>query len=182
MSSVIFGGALLQLPIGHLSDRSDRRLVLVGVTVAGAGAALGIYILQDSLAAMLAASVLFGGCLFTLYSLAVAHTNDHLEPDDMLDSARGLLLLNGVGASLGPIIAGVTTTTLGNDGLIVYLVVLMALLALYTLSRHRTGLHIPTEAQGEFVAMTRTSTAALELDPRLEQAPPAPGASLNDTH
>ncbi|MDT8388173.1 MAG: MFS transporter [Thiogranum sp.] len=169
MSAVIFGGALLQWPIGHLSDNHDRRLVLANVSLIGAGAALVVYFIAAShLAWALIVSIAFGGCAFSVYSLAVAHTNDHMEASQMLEASRGLLLLSGIGASIGPILAGFAVAWAGSHGLMLYFAVLLVILSGYTVLRRRVGAVIPTEDQGEFVAMARTSAAVLELDPRVE--------------
>ena len=169
MSAVILGGALLQFPIGHLSDNHDRRLVLQNVSLIGATTALAIFFLSVSyLDYALVLSVVLGGCAFSLYSLSVAHTNDHLDVEQMLSSSQGLLLLTGIGSAIGPILAGVVIEWYGSHGLMLYFAILLVTLAVYSARRRRIGAVIPTEEQGEFVAMARTSAAALEFDPRLE--------------
>lgn len=169
MSAVIFGGALLQWPIGHMSDHHDRRLVLMTVSLLGASAALAMFLLTvTALTIALVVSAAFGGCAFSIYALAVAHTNDHLETSQMLESSRGLLLLSGIGASIGPILAGLVIAWSGSHGLMLYFFILLIVLAGYAAVRKRVGVAIPTEQQSEFVAMARTSAAVLELDPRVE--------------
>lgn len=180
MSAVIFGGALLQWPIGHLSDHHDRRLVLMNVSLIGAVAALAVFALATThLNYALMLAVAFGGCAFSVYSLSVAHTNDHLEAGQMLESSRGLLLLSGIGASIGPILAGFAIEWSGSHGLMLYFAMLMVILAAYAALRKRIGVVISTEAQHEFVAMARTSPAVLELDPRvaMDQTEPVPTPS-----
>ncbi|BCO32227.1 MFS transporter [Thiohalobacter sp. COW1] len=169
MSAVIFGGALLQFPIGHLSDNHDRRLVLQNVSLLGAVAALAVFFLSVThLQYALILSVALGGCAFSVYSLSVAHTNDHLDSNHMLESSQSLLLLSGIGSAIGPILAGLAIEWSGSHGLMLYFSILLMLLALYSARRRRVGAVIPTEEQGEFVAMARTSPAVLELDPRVE--------------
>lgn len=169
MSAVIFGGALLQFPIGHLSDKHDRRLVLQNVCLIGAITALAVFFLAAvQLRYALILSVALGGCVFSVYSLSVAHTNDHLDAGHMLESSQSLLLLSGIGSAIGPILAGAAIEWYGSHGLMLYFAILLMVLAVYSARRRRIGAVIPTEAQSEFVAMARTSPAALELDPRLE--------------
>lgn len=170
MSGVIFGGALLQWPLGHLSDRHDRRLVILWVSLLASAAALTVFLLiarQQSVSALLAA-VLFGGCAFSIYSLSVAQANDHLDTEHVLETTRGLLLLSGIGAALGPMAAGLLMEWLGARMLMLYFAVLMVLLAGFAGLRRRLGETIETKAQAEFVVMARTSPAVLELDPRAE--------------
>lgn len=169
MSAVIFGGALLQLPIGHHSDRHDRRYVLMVVCFLAALAAIMIFIfaLRSQWGLMLGA-ILYGGFSFAVYSLVVAHTNDHIEPHEVMEATRGLLLLNGLGAAIGPILAGALMQALGAQMLMLYFALVFALLGLFTVFRMSVTLPIPTEEQGEFVPMSRTGAAAVEMDPRIQ--------------
>ena len=41
MSIAVVGGLVMQLPVGRLSDRFDRRTVLLGISVAAISASLG---------------------------------------------------------------------------------------------------------------------------------------------
>jgi MFS family permease len=169
MSAVIFGGALLQVPIGHQSDKHDRRKVLMIVSFLTVLSALLIYILASrSWWGMLVGAVLYGGFSFAVYSLMVAHTNDHIEPEEVTDATRGLLLLNGLGAAIGPIVAGILMQQFGPQSLILYFAAVFALLGFYTLHRMSVSKPLPMDQQGEFVAFTRTGTAAVEMDPRTE--------------
>lgn len=169
MSGVILGGALLQWPLGHLSDHRDRRMVLLGISLAGGLAALAVFLLakmHPNLSFM--AAVLFGGCAFSVYSLSVAHANDQVDADQVLETSRGLLLLGGIGASFGPILAGLLMGWTGAGSLMAYFALLLTLLAAFTWFRRKVGVHITTEEQADFVMMARTSTEVLELDPRTE--------------
>src|SRR3546814_7443203 len=59
----------------------------------------------------------FGGLAFSVYPLCVAHLLDHLPPDDLLAGYSSLLLFNGVGAALGPALAGLALARLGPQAL-----------------------------------------------------------------
>jgi len=169
MSAIIFGGALLQLPIGSLSDRFDRRKVLMVVCIFATLMALSIFIFSQQSQFMLTLSAIFyGGFSFSVYSLSVAHTNDHIDYSEVMDATQGLLLVNGVGAAIGPIIAGVFMQIIGAQGLMIYFAIVFGLLALFVLFRMSVSTPIPNEEQGDFVPMARTGTAAVEMDPRTE--------------
>jgi len=172
ISTVIFGGAVLQWPIGHLSDNHDRRMVMVLVCLAGAVAATGIFIVADlSLPVLLAVCVLYGGFSFSIYALCVAHTHDRVDVSHVLDATRGLLLLNGIGATLGPIITGLVMHFTSSRSLPLVMGVLLVLLALFIQHRMRVDRPVPTEEQGDFVPVTRTSAVAAEMDPRTDLEP-----------
>lgn len=170
MSGVIFGGALLQWPLGHLSDNHDRRMVMLGISLAGGLAALAVFLLvklHPNLSFM--AAVLFGGCAFSIYSLSVAHANDHVDASHVMETSRGLLLLSGIGASLGPILAGLLMGWAGAGSLMAYFALLLTLLAGFIWFRRKVGYQLSTEEQADFVMMARTSTEVLEMDPRTEE-------------
>lgn len=172
MSAAILGGAVLQWPIGRLSDRGDRRRMLLGVCLGAVVAALTTYALvQIHPEALFGGAFLYGGFAFTLYSLSVAHANDHLASEQVLEATRSLLLLHGIGAVVGPALAGVLMAALGPGSLLLYFATVLALLALYTVYRMRVRLPIiPAEP---FKTMSGdTSQVVLELDPRAGEAGP----------
>ncbi len=67
-------------------------------------------------ALFLALAALFSGLVLTLYSLSVSHVNDKLEPAQMVAASSALLLINGVAAALGPILAGSLIAAFGPHG------------------------------------------------------------------
>jgi MFS family permease len=173
MSLTIIGGVVLQWPIGHLSDRHDRRHVLVWVSFVTAAVAAGAFFSVDySHTLLIALAVVYGGLAFSLYGLSVAHVNDHLDAEHILEASRVLLLIYGAGAALGPTIAGYFMQQVGPGSLLLFLAITVLLLGLLGLYRLRVGPTIPIEEQMEFAPMVRTSPVALEMDPRLDEEPP----------
>lgn len=169
MSGVIFGGSLLQWPLGHLSDNYDRRLVIFAVSLMAGSAAVAVFYLIDSHQALgLLAAFIFGGCAFSIYPLSMAHASDHSDATNVLEISRGLLLLNGIGATIGPFSAGMLMGWFGAQTLMIYFSLLMILLAGLALMRRTIGAPISVEEQSDFVVMARSSPVVLELDPRAE--------------
>lgn len=184
MTATILGGAALQWPIGHWSDRHDRRFVLAWVTVAGALAALLSALMSAvALPLLLAAMALFGGFGFTVYAISVAHANDRLDPSQALQGISTLLLVHGIGAAIGPTLAGLWMGLIGALGLLVHFAIVFVALSLYV---HR---QLPDEDEGEehpveFMPMVRTTPAAFDMitpedperatasDDAVETAPP----------
>ncbi|ABA58031.1 Major facilitator superfamily MFS_1 [Nitrosococcus oceani ATCC 19707] len=172
MSTVIFGGALLLWPVGYLSDRWDRRRVLIMVSFTSVASVLGAALVLDASTPMLLLlAFLYGGVSFSVYALAVAHLNDHLKPGEVLEATRGILLVYGAGSALGPLIAGFCMAVWGPSGLLDYLAAILALLGLFGLYRTQRSAPIPAEEQGEFVPMIRTSQAVLEMYPEADLEP-----------
>lgn len=169
MSVTILGGALLQWPIGHLSDRHDRRRVLATVCFCAAVVPFVAAIAPSlSSSVWLVGAFVYGGLVFSIYALCVAHVNDHLAPSDVLHATQGLLLVNGIGAVLGPVLVGWAMELFGPSSLLVFFGIVCLGLGGFSLWRMRQTPSIAIEQQGEFVVITRTSPAALEMDPRTE--------------
>lgn len=187
MSAVIFGGALLLWPVGRLSDRWDRRDVLILVSFASAATALGAFsALGGSVVILLLLAFLYGGVSFPVYALAVGHLNDHLKSGQVLEATRGILFIYGVGSALGPLVVGFCMAVWGASTFLGYLATILALLGLFGLYRTQRSAPVPAEEQGEFVPMVRTSQAALEmypgadLEPELDLEPPAASEAQPD--
>ena len=181
MGVTIAGGALLQWPIGKFSDRFDRRTVMLSVCAVGALLASGISVAtQLPLPILLVLSFFYGGVAFTLYGISVAHMNDQIRVEDMLEASSGLLLIYGVGAVIGPMLGGQLMSRFGPASLFVYFAVALAALGLFGLHRSRISEPTPLEEQGEFVPMVRTSQAAIELSHPEAQEAAAEGGIRED--
>ena len=174
MAAAILGGLLLQWPIGRMSDHFDRRTVFggaaIGVTVTSIGllAAAG----RDE-AVLMAVAAVFGGTLFTLYPLSVAHANDRIDRADLVAASGGLLFVYGVGASIGPLAASGLMSVLGLLGLFAFSGGVGLLTAVFALWRMRQRAAPAAEQQGAFRAVPQTTSLASELDPRGEIAQPS---------
>lgn len=166
MAATITGGAVLQWPIGQLSDLRDRRAVLIGVSFAGAGVSLlALALLPVSPIGVIACGFLYGGFGFSLYAVSVAHVNDHLGPGQVLEATRGLLLLYGLGATAGPTAAGIWMSAVGAPGLLLHFALCLGGLGLFGWHRCRVRPPVPATEQTAFVPLARTSPAVLELEP-----------------
>lgn len=172
MSTTIIGGALLQIPIGHLSDRHDRRLVLMLVSLSAAiMAAFAGYIVMRAWQGLTLMAFLYGGLMFSVYSISVAHANDHLTPEQVLGATRGMLLLYGMGALMGPLAGGLLMDWAGPVGLPFMSAATLLLLSGYGGFRMTRRAPIPLEEQMEFVPMARTSPVVLEMHPQADMEP-----------
>jgi len=172
MSSTILGGILLQWPIGHLSDRIDRRTVLIVTSFATAIAGLMItYIVTQGYPGLTSGAFLYGGLMFTLYSISVAHTNDHLTSGQILEATRSFLLVFGVGALCGPVLGGIAMQGFGPPGLPAMSAITAAILGLFGIYRITRRAPPALEEQADFIPMVRTSPVALEMYPEAEQTP-----------
>ena len=108
MAAGIIGGLVFQWPMGRLSDRIDRRTVLAGVALGTAAAAFGVGLIAETAGTefrdIVVLVLIYGGLSSTVYSLCAAHTNDFAPPDKLAQTASGLLIAYGIGASAGPVL------------------------------------------------------------------------------
>ena len=117
ISAIYLGGLILQFPIGWLSDRTDRRRLIAATTVvATLACGAAILLAEASFPALLGCAFVLGGMANPLYGLLIAHTNDFLAPEKMAGASSGLVFLNGLGATLGPVTSGYALEVLGPDG------------------------------------------------------------------
>jgi MFS family permease len=137
VAAIYMGGLVFQFPIGWLSDRTDRRRLILWSAIGSAIiAAMGLAFATDPRLLILL-GFLFGGLSNPVYSLAVAYTNDFLGREHMAAASGGLLFLNGLGAVLGPLAVGWIMDAMGAPGFWVFLVALNIVLAVYALWRMR---------------------------------------------
>ncbi|GGJ83969.1 MFS transporter [Pseudomonas matsuisoli] len=164
MSVTILGGAVLQLPIGRLSDRFDRRTILIGVVALATVVSVLIALLSEK-TPLMAMMFLFGGLSFAIYPIAMAQLIDQLNPEEILSGSSGLLMLNGAGSAVGPLLAGVLMDAVGPTALPLYFALMLGLLLAYALYRRRHVTDLVSGNPGHFVPMVRTSHTVLELMP-----------------
>ena len=143
MTTIMTGTLVLHWPIGRLSDRVDRRVVIALVTLANGMVCLGFISWNISaLGVLLPLSFLLGGFGQPLYALCVAHANDNITTDEILSTASSLLLVFSFGSSLGPFLASLIMGQIGPKGLFLFLGLLyifLLLLTLYHIKQHPKG-------------------------------------------
>lgn len=174
MATAIFGGLALQWPIGILSDRIERRKVIVATAALTACVSVAIAFTPTGWDMMLFSLVaLFGGVSFTLYPLALAHAGDRLTKyEDMVGLSSGMLLLYSAGAAVGPLVAGMIFSPFDGGGLFLMIAGVAAISVVFGLFRMQQVSPSPSEDLVAFVAIPRTSPAGAELDPRQEDSSP----------
>ena len=170
MTSITLGTLALQYPVGRLSDKFDRRVVIFGATITS-GIAISIASLfgADQFGLLLIMTLIFGGLVFSLYSLFIAHANDYLAPSQMVAMSSGLLMVNGAGAVIGSPLAALVIEIVGTRGFMPTIAGFLFLLAGFVLYRMTMRSAVPAEAQGAFVAIPEASSGvAVNLSPEVE--------------
>ncbi|MDX1406300.1 MAG: MFS transporter [Woeseiaceae bacterium] len=107
MTAAVVGGAAAQWPLGVLSDKLGRRKILVAEALVGSiiGIALAMFSSSAGTLPLILLGTLWGAMAFPLYAIAVAYANDFAEPGEHVTLSSGLLLVYGIGATVGPFVA-----------------------------------------------------------------------------
>ncbi|MNJ29014.1 putative MFS-type transporter YcaD [compost metagenome] len=171
MGCCIFAGLLVQWPLGWLSDRYDRAVLIRSVAVGLAIVALPLAIMPAvPLEVLFVAGFAVSLLQFCLYPLAVAFSNDHVEGERRVSLTAMLLVTYGVGASIGPLVAGVMMKLLGNQMLYAFFVFFALVLVWRIRPKAVTGLHQVDDAPLHHVAMPAAgSPLSAALDPRVDE-------------
>ena len=179
MAVSILAAVLTQYPVGRLSDRMDRRTVIASVCTLATLAAGGIAALGPlPRPVFLLLAALFSGSALTLYSLAVSHVNDKLEPAQMVAASSALLLMNGMAAAAGPALTGSLIAAFGPRAYFATLATLTGALAVFDLWRKSRRAPVPRALKGPFINTQQIVTCA-GLDPEpAGQAQAERGAQL----
>jgi MFS family permease len=157
VGSVYLGGLVFQWPVGWLSDRMDRRRLIVGLCASGA--AMALVASAAGFWGVAAAAFLLGGSVNPLYSLAIAYTNDFLRAEEMAAGSGGLLFLNGVGAVGGPLAVGWLMDRFGAGAFFLYIAALIAAIGLYGLWRMTRRAAPAREETGPFAVISPSARA-----------------------
>jgi MFS family permease len=163
MACIIIGGMVLQFPIGRLSDRFDRRTILLIVTISTVIAAVTvIWATGQSPIWLYVTAAFFGAFCYTVYPLCVAQINDMASPDKLVQVSAGLLFAYGAGASIGPIVAAQMMGQFGPEGMFMSISALTGTLALFTawrmLRRDRQD-----QPKATFIPLGGTGTSSKQL-------------------
>lgn len=166
VATFYIGATVIQYPLGWVSDRMDRRKLIMGVAaVGGIGSLIGMY-MGGQFTMLLVAAFLIGGLSNPLYSLLIAYTNDYLDNEDMAAASGGLVFINGLGAIAGPLITGwlMGEGVFGPSAFFLYIAVLLFALALYAAWRATRRPSVPVSETGHMAQMYPAATQmAMEL-------------------
>ncbi|MEP0522338.1 MAG: MFS transporter [Hyphomicrobiales bacterium] len=155
VSLSILMGALFQLPVGWLSDRTDRRVVLIGLALIAAVVDLFFLINQPrDVATVLIGSAIFGAMIFAMYPVVIAHANDHADPGSFLKISSGLLLIFGAGSITGPLLGGGLMALSGPDSLFAATLLSHAGTAAFAAWRMTKRAAVADADKGDFVAIS----------------------------
>ncbi|MEO9655800.1 MFS transporter [Marinomonas sp.] len=161
------GGMILQWPIGLLSDRQDRRVTILWVGIVGAVTALIVPLGagMDNRLIMMIGMFTVGAFTFPMYSLASSHMNDQLRPEQILSASSGMILLNGLGGMMGPLVAASLMDIFSIQALFLFIASMNLIVALMAAYRINVQPPMIIEDQGDQiqVALAVSPVATAEM-------------------
>ena len=171
-------GAVAQFPIGKLSDKFDRRLVIVYSTFGAAFFALCAIFAsrQMYLPGELATSklwfyvslILFSFCSLPMFAIIFAHTNDFITKEKFVAAGASLQFAFGLGAISGPFLCSVFMDLVGSNGYFIFLIIFHSLIGIFAIHRMKVR-ETENNPDSQFAAMPQTITpAGMELNPSAE--------------
>ena len=139
LSMAVLGGALIQIPAGIITDKFNRRYVLIGFSLLAiiicfiTGASSLIDYRQDLLAFGLV--FLFGAATMPIYSICATHANDFASPQELVDLSASLILLYALGAIVSPVVSGYLIENYGAGSMFTYIGFIHTVLVFYSIWR-----------------------------------------------
>ncbi len=165
MAAFVLGGTLSQWPLGRWSDQVDRRYVLLPTSAACVGTGLLIALWSPSfLTGVFALATLHGALMVPLYALCLAHANDSIPTEKLVQTSGGLLLVYSIGAAIGPFAAAWAMDITGEGGLFLFISGALALFALFIAFRLVFGPKRTQEERSPFAPLVKTSQSVFELE------------------
>ena len=156
VSAIYIAALVAQYPIGWASDKIDRRILILWISMIGGAGSLIAFFIPGNFTIILISAAILGGTSNPLYALLIAYTNDYLEREDMAAASGGLLFINGLGAIAGPLIVGTMMEKLGANAFWLFTGVLMFLVGFYAMYRMTRR----SRAYQEFEQTTYTAVSA----------------------
>lgn len=160
-AAVVGAGAISQWPIGRLSDRLDRRLVLLGLAMSAVVVSTVFMTVSiEGTAVALGLALLAGVATQPAYAIAASHAFDHADRDDYVETSSGMNLAFGIGSSFGPLTASYLMQSVGPWGLFLQIAIVQAVMGLYILTRlfQRAAPSVEDKTDFDYAASAQVGT------------------------
>ena len=164
MTLFIGFGALSQWPLGWLSDKIDRRKVILMCCVSVISICIVLASFEFTNIILLILSALVGAFTLPLYSLGVAQANDRLEPKQMISASGTIVLVFSVFAALGPFTMSYFLELFEMFGFMLYMGIVHLVIAVTVLMMMMINQNVDESEQTDFQVMgQRPSVVAMEV-------------------
>tara|TARA_B110000305_G_scaffold140061_1_gene156188 strand:- start:6465 stop:7718 length:1254 start_codon:yes stop_codon:yes gene_type:complete len=164
MTLFIGFGALSQWPLGWLSDKIDRRKVILLCCSIVIGVCSLLVMFNFSKTTFLVLNGIIGASTLPLYSLGVAQTNDRLKPNQMVSASGTIVFVFSVFAAFGPFTMSYFLNIFDSIGFLLYLSLVHLVIAVTVFVMMLIHKDVDESEQSEFQVMAqRPSMVAMEV-------------------
>ena len=192
---ITLAGAFFQWPIGYLSDKNDRRIIIIlcailavifcFLSIAFSGASFANLFIENMVkfnyfsttmdkGKLFIFITLMSGMILPLFSLNLALVNDYISKEKFVAAGAGLNVIFGLGAMAGPIICSGLMYKFGPNGFFLHLIIFLFLIIFFGIYR-MTKRTYKDNPDSTFTPLPRDITPlGIELDPTT-------GADLSNT-
>jgi len=166
MAAFVLGGTISQWPLGSISDKLDRRIVIAALSFGTviSGLAIGFDVLPLG-PATLALAVVHGALMIPIYALCISHANDNVSNSRMVETSGGLLLAYSIGATIGPFTASLFMRSIGAGGLFMFVGLILLFLGIFTIYRLSIDTREHRKAKVHFAPTSAASPSVFPMDP-----------------
>ncbi|MFT4607616.1 MAG: MFS family permease [Gammaproteobacteria bacterium] len=164
MACFLVGGLITQWPIGYISDRVSRRLVMSVISIIAIAACMIAIVLPKDSPAFFASILLLGGAAMPMYSICIAYANDRLEPGQIVGASGSLVMVSGIGLSTGPIIVAFFMDFYSVTFFFWGIASIFGLILLFTLIRIQSRAGLDVKDQSAFIAYGSIGTPIAEYN------------------
>jgi MFS family permease len=174
MGTAILGGFVLQFPVGYISDRFDRRTVLLSLLSISVITGLSINFLanQHHIVAMFAATGITCGIIACTYPLSISEALEQVKQREIVSAMGSLILVFSAGGILGPYSTSLFMGIFGEASLFWYLAIVQIVLILFVIRSINMVKTLPTKQQENFVMHSAALATLTDLDPRAQYIEP----------
>lgn len=159
VASAYIGVIFLQFPIGYLSDRMDRRRVIVALFTLTL--IVSLLLMQPlSVPLLILGFGLLGGLALPLYAVSIAYVNDRLSADEILPATSALLKISGMANMIAPILVGSLMVKFGNQWFFGAMTVAASVVVIFGIYRIIHGPDIVVDEQSEYTPIGANATPA----------------------
>ncbi len=168
MGAAIFGAFILQFPVGYLSDKFDRRTVLlILLVVSGVADFLVIFFAASQSTILLyVATGLTAGIIACTYPMSISETFDKLKQQEMVSAMGCLMLAFAIGGIIGPYTASLLMAWFGHNMLFYFIALIQGALGIFVMIRMSIRQALPVDEQEQFVMQGSAISSVSDLDPR----------------
>lgn len=166
------GLLFIQYPLGMVSDRIDRRVILLftcGLIIVSGVAALMVSFTTFIL--LMIVFLIFGGAVETVYSVANAHANDRADPGDFVPLSSTLLVAWSTAATIVPLIITFLAPITGQQTYIYAIILVASAYGIFVAQRLKERGPAPEEErESHEVRSAQMPNAAIITEPGAAEA------------